>query len=199
MALTGMWLAGQQRAPGDLADERLARRVEHRRARHACRAMKARCHRAARRDDLARIDDAVAAPADSQLGCALAIGWPTMPRPSASRHGARPQCRPARCRGMHAWIGCHQPLAHVLGDGADHLVGRLDDLGVHLVGALRRDQLGDLLDRDRRWSSRDSPAGSCRSPDRPARPTSAGRTPWSRDRDCRRAARGRHRWRNWRP
>src|SRR5215470_6950504 len=36
--------------------------------------------------------------------------------------------------------------AHVLGDRLRHLVGRGDHLGIHLVGALRLDQLGDLLD-----------------------------------------------------
>ena len=30
---------------------------------------------------------------------------------------------------------------------AGHLVGGLDHLGVHLIGALRRDQVGDLGDR----------------------------------------------------
>ena len=37
-------------------------------------------------------------------------------------------------------------LAKALGDRRRHLVGRLDHLGVHFVGALGGDQLGDLLD-----------------------------------------------------
>src|SRR5260370_22721440 len=35
-------------------------------------------------------------------------------------------------------------LAPHVGDRAGHLVSGLNDLGVHLVGALRRDQVGDL-------------------------------------------------------
>jgi len=38
-------------------------------------------------------------------------------------------------------------LAQAFGHGGEHVVGRLNDLGVHLIGALRGDQLGDLLDR----------------------------------------------------
>src|SRR3546814_15593703 len=33
------------------------------------------------------------------------------------------------------------------GDGAEHFVGGLDHLRVHLVGTLRGDQIGDLADR----------------------------------------------------
>src|SRR3954454_10885135 len=36
--------------------------------------------------------------------------------------------------------------AHILGYGLRHLVGRSNHLGVHLIGALRLDQLGDFLD-----------------------------------------------------
>src|SRR5690348_3164958 len=33
-----------------------------------------------------------------------------------------------------------------LAEGRHHLVGGLDDLRVHLIGALRRDEIGDLRD-----------------------------------------------------
>src|SRR4029453_121685 len=36
------------------------------------------------------------------------------------------------------------PLAEQRGGGLQHLVGGADHLGVHLVGALRRDQVGNL-------------------------------------------------------
>src|SRR4029453_306601 len=36
------------------------------------------------------------------------------------------------------------PLAEHVGGGLQHLVGRADDLGVHLIGALGRDQVGDF-------------------------------------------------------
>src|SRR5207247_10594634 len=38
------------------------------------------------------------------------------------------------------------PLAEHVGGGLQHLVGWTDDLGVHLVGALRGDQVGDFCD-----------------------------------------------------
>src|SRR3954454_17950994 len=36
------------------------------------------------------------------------------------------------------------PLAEHVGGGLQHLVGRADDLGVHLIGALGGDQVGDF-------------------------------------------------------
>src|SRR6185295_18114173 len=38
-------------------------------------------------------------------------------------------------------------LTQALGDGGEHVIGGLDDLRVHLIGALRRDELGNLLHR----------------------------------------------------
>src|SRR5438132_8621121 len=38
-------------------------------------------------------------------------------------------------------------LAHALRDCLGHFIRGLDDLGIHFVGALRRDQLGDFLNR----------------------------------------------------
>src|SRR5258705_9655013 len=38
------------------------------------------------------------------------------------------------------------PLAEQRGGGLQHLVGGADHLGVHLIGALRRDQVGNLGD-----------------------------------------------------
>src|SRR6185295_4125633 len=37
-----------------------------------------------------------------------------------------------------------RPLAEHVGGGLQHLVGRADDLGVHLIGALGGDQVGDF-------------------------------------------------------
>src|SRR5690349_5642759 len=68
----------------------------------------------------------------STTSCAYAFPAPAKASPNA--HAAR------KGRGL-------MPSPHVLGYCGSHLVRRLDDLRVHLVGALRRDQLGDLLYR----------------------------------------------------
>ena len=66
--------------------------------------------------------------------------------------GAAPAQSPAsgsaRARAMRKErIIAQAPLFHQLGGRLQHLVGRSDDLGIHLVGALRRDQVGNLGDR----------------------------------------------------
>src|SRR6266478_9761806 len=76
-------------------------------------------------------------------------GWPQAPAcavpPSLSlKGGGNRESRALSVPSIRKII--ISPLAEQRGGGLQHLVGGADHLGVHLVGALRRDQVGNLGD-----------------------------------------------------
>src|SRR5438105_15138039 len=106
--------------------------------------------------------DAVAVPAASRAVARRRERGKLLPFPPPLWEGVRPQapacavpsCPPLPHKGRESRarivaavrIVIISSLAEQRGGGLQHLVGGADHLGVHLIGALRRDQVGNLGD-----------------------------------------------------